>query len=36
MYVYITYCYTNLAYMGLGKIIVAQDWAGSFLFKDAS
>ena len=32
---YITNCHTNLAYMGLTKIIVAQVETGSLFFKDA-
>ena len=32
---YITNSHTNLAYMGLVKIIVAQDGTGSLFFKDA-
>ena len=32
---YITNCHTNLAYMGLVKIIVAQNGTGSLFFKDA-
>ena len=32
---YITNCHTNLAYMGLAKIIIAQDRIGSLFFKDA-
>ena len=31
---YITNCHTSLAYMGLAKIIVAQDGTGSLFFKD--
>ena len=33
---YITNCHTNLAYMGLAKIIVPQDGTGSLFFKDAA
>ena len=32
---YITNCHTNLAYMGLAKIIVGQVGTGSLFFKDA-
>ena len=31
----ITNCHTNLAYVGLFKIVIAQDEAGSLFFKDA-
>ena len=32
---YITNCHTNSAYMGLAKIIVAQNGTRSLFFKDA-